>query len=113
MQGRLDEALSSLSESQQIYRTHGNDASVALCLERIGAVHGSASHGEAALSTLDEAVAVASRSGDRMALARALNTLGFTSYDLSDFVKAAEATLEANTIARNIGWVNSRCGQEI
>ncbi|KAG9043773.1 hypothetical protein FS837_009139, partial [Tulasnella sp. UAMH 9824] len=57
-----------------------------------------------ALFTLDEAVAIATRSGDRVGLAIALHVVGKTHADLFEFVKATEALSEGITITRNIGW---------
>ncbi|KIO27643.1 hypothetical protein M407DRAFT_23074 [Tulasnella calospora MUT 4182] len=88
----------------EIRRAHGDDVGVVQCLERIGIVQRHMGRRREALSTLDEAVAIASRLGDRLGLANALHATGFIQIELSDFDKAADALSEGITITRNIGW---------
>ncbi|KIO27674.1 hypothetical protein M407DRAFT_23102 [Tulasnella calospora MUT 4182] len=68
-----------------------------------------------ALSTPEEAVAVASRSGDRLGVARALGTMGVVHLDRHDFDMATEEFLKARPIAQNIGWYAglSKTGRQI
>ncbi|KIO23543.1 hypothetical protein M407DRAFT_26995 [Tulasnella calospora MUT 4182] len=83
---------------------HGDDVGAVQCLERIGEVQRFMGQEHEALSTLDEAVEIASRSGDQLGLALALKTLGLTHSHLSDFAKAVHVVSEAIMITRNIGW---------
>ncbi|KAG9044229.1 hypothetical protein FS837_008587 [Tulasnella sp. UAMH 9824] len=98
-----EEALPILRESLEIRRTHGDEVGVVQCLERIADRLRARYHEQEALSNLDEAVAIATRSGDRLGLANVLGTKGQTYLELGDFVKAGEAFSEAIVINRGIG----------
>ncbi|KAG8975114.1 hypothetical protein FRB90_009601, partial [Tulasnella sp. 427] len=72
-------------------------------------IHRRESRKEEALSTLEEAVAIASRSGDKLGEAKALVILGATHMTDDDYTQALAILQESLDKARRIGWESGVC----
>lgn len=99
------EALPKLQEGLELFRAEGNSVGIVNCLERLGEAYRREGLPTEALSTVEEAVDIASRCGDRLGEAKTLTILGVTYYwGLSDAANAISSFQKALDIARDIGW---------
>ncbi|KAG8995436.1 hypothetical protein FRB90_000184 [Tulasnella sp. 427] len=104
MQDRESEALPRFRETFDGYQIHKNDVGAARCLVGIGEMQRRMYQEQEALVTLDQAMTIAVRSGDRLGAARALRIIAATHTELGDLDRATEAISDVCSIARNLGW---------
>lgn len=98
------DAIQNLQGSLRIFRATGNGVGVAKCLRRLGDAYRQAGQAEKVLPTLEEAVDVASRCGDKIGEANALSILGAVHWGLNHLDLAASTFQRARHIAQSIGW---------
>ncbi|KIO21534.1 hypothetical protein M407DRAFT_28866 [Tulasnella calospora MUT 4182] len=98
-----------LRDSLTIFRTHGIDVGVIQCLERLGEIQRRDGERQQALATLEEAVEIASRCGDKLGEAKCLIILGVTQWDLGDLMEATSTLSVACEMARSFGWEHGVC----
>ncbi|KIO22135.1 hypothetical protein M407DRAFT_245279 [Tulasnella calospora MUT 4182] len=98
-----------LQESLEVYQHHGHDIGIVQCLERMGEIHRRNLRHEEAVATLGEAVAIASRSGDRLGEAKSRLILGCTYWNQGEYEQGAATLTGVRDIAQRIGWEVGVC----
>ncbi|KAG9016566.1 hypothetical protein FRB90_003005 [Tulasnella sp. 427] len=106
---RSDQGLPHFEEALRIFSAHDHVLGVSMCLERLGEISRRQGQYEKASSFLQEAIATASHSGDKVGEMRAIRTLGKVAGETEDLDKAITLLTTAVEISRHLGLQYTVC----
>lgn len=105
--GRLQEAVKSFRDAQNLVRRIGSDADQMPCLDNLGCIYGVLGDTEQAFACVQEGYEIACRLGDRHSEAKFLGTMATLSQQTGRFHEAVEQFAQAIEIFHEAGDVDS------
>ncbi|KAG8896881.1 hypothetical protein FRC01_011576, partial [Tulasnella sp. 417] len=109
MQSTADEAIPALQEALEIFRIHSHDIGIVNCLERLGEICRWNLRLPEATTYLEDAIAIASQSGDKAGETRATKSLAYVFWQLEDNARATATFTATAEAARRLGLGSVLC----
>ncbi|KAG8979850.1 hypothetical protein FRB90_007874, partial [Tulasnella sp. 427] len=104
IQNKNAHAMPFLKEALEIFQANGNDVYSVQCLERIGELQRRGWQHEKSAVTLESAMEIARRCGDKLGEARAVLARGLLYHGEGRLDQARETLLQSSEMAIRIGW---------
>ncbi|KAG8923055.1 hypothetical protein FRC01_013277 [Tulasnella sp. 417] len=109
MHSTAEEAIPPLQEALEIFRIHSYDVGITKCLERLGEIYRWTGRFTDATTHLEDAIAIASQSGDKVGETTAAKSLGYVFWFSGDTTRATATFTVAAEAARLLGLGSVLC----
>lgn len=109
LQSTADEAIGPLQEALEIFRIHSHDIGIVNCLERLGEICRWNLRLTEATTYLEDAIAIASQSGDKAGETRATKSLAYVFWQSGDNARATATFTVTAEAARRLGLGSVLC----